>query len=190
MSVASSMALAATDLVYIVGGAMLITVGGVNMNIGKKNEPRDLGIVFLSGAIMLLIGVLFDVMSCTSPTNLPAILSSAATAVFDAILWAIGIALTVGKSNLFAMNHLLLYSGIYFLYVTVMAGLGNQILLSLALLFLALQVLTAAIAGYKLNARLQWISGLLAMIDGVLFLILGIVVSLGIPQPLGIVPPS
>lgn len=38
MSGISGMALAATDLVYIVGGAMLITVGGVNMNIGKKNE--------------------------------------------------------------------------------------------------------------------------------------------------------
>ncbi|WP_243671467.1 hypothetical protein [Vulcanisaeta sp. JCM 16161] len=39
MNAISSMALATTDLVYIVGGAMLITVGGVNMNIGKKNEP-------------------------------------------------------------------------------------------------------------------------------------------------------
>ena len=182
MSTASVMALAATDLVYVVGGAMLITVGGVNMNLGKKNEPRDLGIVFMSGGIMLLIGTLFDVMAGNP-------LSAAATAVFDAILWMIGIAATIGKSNLFAMNHVLLYSGIYFLFVMVLAGLTGQILLSLALLFLAFQVLTAAIAGYKESARWHWISGLLALIDGVLFLILGAVVSLGVPPPLGITPP-
>lgn len=79
MSGISEMALAATDLVYIVGGAMLITVGGVNMNIGKKNEPRDLGIVFISGGIMLLIGTLFDVLAGNA-------LAAAATAVFDALL--------------------------------------------------------------------------------------------------------
>ncbi len=182
MSGISGMALAATDLVYIVGGAMLITVGGVNMNIGKKNEPRDLGIVFISGGIMLLIGTLFDVLAGDA-------LAAAATAVFDALLWMIGIAATIGKSNLFAMNHVLLYSGIYFLFVTALAGLTGQILLALALLFLSLQVLTAAIAGYRASARLHWTSGLLAIIDGALFLILGAVVSLGIPPPLGVIPP-
>jgi hypothetical protein len=182
MSEISSIALAATDIVYVVGGAMLITVGGVNMNIGGKNEPRDLGIVFISGAIMLLIGVLFNVLAGSA-------LAAAATSVFDAILWMIGIAATIGKSNLFAMNHALLYSGIYFLFVTALAGLTGQILLALALLLLAIQVITASLAGYRASARLQWTSGLLAMIDGALFLILGIVVSLEIPPPLGIIPP-
>ncbi|MFB6471051.1 MAG: hypothetical protein TU36_007475 [Vulcanisaeta sp. AZ3] len=178
----SIIALAATDIVYVVGGAMLITVGGVNMNIGKKNEPRDLGIVFISGAIMLLIGVLFNAMA-------GAALNAAATSVFDAILWMIGIAATIGRSNLFAMNHVLLYSGIYFLIVTVLAGLTGQILLAFALVFLALQVITAALAGYRMSARLHWTSGLLAIIDGALFLVLSVVVALGIPPPLGIIPP-
>ncbi|WP_256359263.1 hypothetical protein [Vulcanisaeta sp. JCM 14467] len=40
-----------------------------------------------------------------------------------------------------------------------------------------------------MSARLHWTSGLLAIIDGVLFLILGAVVSLGVPPPLGIIPP-
>ncbi|WP_252901672.1 hypothetical protein [Vulcanisaeta sp. JCM 14467] len=75
-----------------------------------------MGIVFISGGIMLLIGTLFDVLAGDA-------LAAAATAVFDALLWMIGIAATIGKSNLFAMNHVLLYSGIYFLFVTALAGL-------------------------------------------------------------------
>ncbi|WP_069807252.1 hypothetical protein [Vulcanisaeta thermophila] len=181
MSLPASVGLASADLVYAVGGAMLITVGAVNMGLGK-NELKDFGIVFMSGAIFLLVGTILDALA-GSP------LAAAATAVFDLLLWMIGIAATIGGTNLYAMNHGLLYAGIFFIYVTALAALTKQLLLALALAFLAIQVLTAAAAGYRNSPRLRWISGLLALIDGALFLILASIVALALPPPLGIIPP-
>lgn len=91
-----SVAQTALNTLFWEAAVMLLVIGFVNVGVGK-NEPRDFGIVLLSGALMETIAMAFIIMEGD-------VFGATVAAAFVLLLWMLGIGLIIGK-NLMAMNH-------------------------------------------------------------------------------------
>jgi hypothetical protein len=164
----------ALNTLFWEAGVMLLVIGSVNLGIGK-NEPRDFGIVLLSGAIMETIAMVFVI----SAGN---IMGATIAAAFVLLLWMLGIGLIIGK-NLTAMNHALWFTGIFFTLITIETAKLGLITLSIALGLLSPITILLAATHYAGKPMLAKVAGALSFIDGWIFFVMAYAGAVGLVLP-------
>ncbi len=140
---------------------MLLVIGFVEMGIGK-NEPRDFGIVLLSGAIMETIAMAFVISAGD-------IFGATVAAAFILLLWFLGIALILGGTNRMAINHTVWFTGVVFLGFTMFTLQHGLMTLSVAFGLLAPMCWLLSAANYTGIRILGKIAGALSFIDAWIF---------------------
>jgi len=156
---------------------MTLVIGLVNMGVGRdKVNLRDYGVIILSGAIMETLATGFVIADKD-------IFAATVAAAFVLLLWILGVALTIGGTNLYLANHALWFTGVLFALFTVFAAWKHLVFLSTALGLLVPLTFCAAIHGYKGSAACAKIAGVCSFIDGFVFLIMAFAGAVGIALP-------
>ncbi|GAB6944395.1 hypothetical protein [Vulcanisaeta sp. JCM 14467] len=169
-----SVAQTALNTLFWEAAVMLLVIGFVNVGVGK-NEPRDFGIVLLSGALMETIAMAFIIMEGD-------VFGATVAAAFVLLLWMLGIGLIIGK-NLMAMNHALWFTGIFFALITAELIAMHAIMLSIAIGLLPIITILLSIAHYMNKPMIGRIAGMVSIIDGFLFFVLAYAGAVGIVLP-------
>ncbi|MFP3044528.1 MAG: hypothetical protein RXR03_02870 [Thermocladium sp.] len=169
-----SIAETALNTLFWEAGVMLLVIGSVNLGIGK-NEPRDFGIVILSGAIMETLAMAFVISAGDT-------MGATIAAAFVLLLWMLGIGLIIGK-NLTAMNHALWFTGIFFALITIETAKLGLVTLSIALGLLPLVTILLAAAHYAEKPMLAKAAGAISFIDGWIFFIMAYAGAVGLALP-------
>ena len=145
---------------------MLFVIGIVEMGIGN-NEPKDFGIVLLSGALMETVAMCFVIASGE-------MFGATVAAAFVLLLWFLGIALTLGGTNRMAINHSVWFTGVLFLAFTIFVAQHGMVWLTVALGLLVPITWLLSLANYTGKHALGKIAGFLSFIDGWIFFILAL----------------
>ncbi|MGC9179603.1 MAG: hypothetical protein ACP5GZ_05255 [Vulcanisaeta sp.] len=169
-----SVAQTALNTLFWEAAVMLLVIGFVNMGVGK-NEPRDFGIVLLSGALMETIAMAFVIMEGD-------VFGATVAAAFVLLLWMLGIGLIVGK-NLMAMNHALWFTGIFFALIAAELIMLRAVMLSFAIGLLPIITILLAAAHYMNKPVIGKVAGVISIIDGFAFFILAFAGAVGIVLP-------
>ncbi|MGC8543489.1 MAG: hypothetical protein ACP5NQ_06075 [Vulcanisaeta sp.] len=164
----------ALNTLFWEAAVMLLVIGFVNLGIGK-NEPRDFGIVLLSGALMETIAMAFVIVQGN-------IFGATVAAAFVLLLWMLGIGLLIGK-NLMAMNHALWFTGLFFALITAELIRLGVVMLSFAIGLLPIITILLAIAHYLNKTALNRAAGIVSVIDGFAFFVLAFAGAAGIVLP-------
>ncbi len=141
---------------------MLLVIGFVEMGIGK-NEPKDFGVVLLSGAIMETIAMAFVIAGGD-------IFGATVAAAFILLLWFLGFALILGGTNRIAINHAVWFTGVLFLGFTAFTAKLGLVTLTIGLGLLVPICWLLSAANYTGQHSLGKLAGLLSFIDGWVFL--------------------
>ena len=157
---------------------MTLVIGLVNMGVGRdKVNLKDYGVIILSGAIMETMATGFVIADKN-------IFAATVAAAFVLLLWILGVALTLGGTNLYLANHALWLTGILFALFTAFAAWKlHLVFLSLALGLLVPLTWCAAVHGYTGNEACAKIAGVCSFIDGFVFLIMAFAGAVGIALP-------
>jgi hypothetical protein len=157
---------------------MTLVIGLVNMGVGRdKINLRDYGIIILSGAIMETIAMAFVITDKN-------IFASTVAAAFVLLLWILGIALTVGGTNLYLANHALWFTGILFALFSTFTGVKlHLVFLTTALGLLVPLTICGAVHGYTGSEACAKIAGVCSFIDGFVFLTMAFAGAVGIALP-------
>jgi len=154
---------------------MLLVIGFVEMGLGK-NEPKDFGIVLLSGAIMETIAMSFVIAVVD-------IFGATVAAAFILLLWFLGFALILGGTNRIAINHAVWFTGVLFLGFSVFTYKLGLVTLTAGLGLLVPITWLLAIANYTEIHILGKIAGALSFIDGWIFLAMAYANATGLQLP-------
>ncbi|WP_243665614.1 hypothetical protein [Vulcanisaeta sp. JCM 16159] len=169
-----SIAQTALNTLFWEAAVMLLVIGFVNMGVGK-NEPRDFGIVLLSGALMETIAMAFVIVEGD-------IFGATVAAAFVLLLWMLGIGLIMGK-NLMAMNHALWFTGLFFALITVELIRMGTVMLSFAIGLLPIITILLSIVHYLNKPSIGKVAGVISIIDGFAFFVLAFAGAAGIVLP-------
>jgi hypothetical protein len=96
---------------------MTLVIDFVELNRLKgKNDPRDFGWVLLSGALLETIALVGFIIADGNAFG--AIMAAA----FTLLLWALGLPLAIGGGNRMAVNNVVWFTGLLFLFLTIFAA--------------------------------------------------------------------
>jgi hypothetical protein len=157
---------------------MTLVIGLVNMGIGReKVDLRDYGIIILSGALMETIAMAFVIVD-------KSIFAATVAAAFVLLLWILGIALTVGGTNLYVINHTLWFTGILFALFSAFTAIKlHSVFLTTALGLLVPVTVCGALHGYTGSNACAKAAGICSFIDGFVFLTMAFAGAVGIALP-------
>ncbi|MGC8567305.1 MAG: hypothetical protein ACP5M8_06605 [Caldisphaera sp.] len=172
-----ALASTAMNTLFWEAGVMTLVIGFVNMGIGgTKNNPKDFGIVILSGAIMETLALAFVIQDA-------AVFDATVAAAFVLLLWMISIALILGGTNMYIIQHALWFTGIIFAMFATYTAIHGLIFISVILYFLVPVTVFLSLHGYTGKATYAKIAGIFSALDGFLFLILAFAGSIGYVLP-------
>ena len=157
---------------------MTLVIGLVNLGVGKeKVNLKDYGVIILSGAIMETLATGFVILDKN-------VFAATVAAAFVLLLWILGIALTLGGTNLYLANHALWFTGIFFALISGFTAIKLHLaFLTTALGLLVPLTVCAAIHGYTGNEACGKIAGICSFIDGFVFLTMAFAGAVGIVLP-------
>lgn len=167
----------AMNTLFWEAGVMTLVIGFVNIGIGgNKINPKDFGIVILSGALMENIELGFVIADRS-------VFQATVAAAFVLLLWMIGIALVLGGTNLYVIQHALWFTGILFAGFAAYTATLHAIFITIILALLVPVTVFLSLHGYTGKAVFAKIAGYCSAIDGFLFLILAFTGAIGVVLP-------
>ncbi|AFZ70583.1 hypothetical protein Calag_0842 [Caldisphaera lagunensis DSM 15908] len=167
----------AMNTLFWEAGVMTLIIGFVNIGIGgNKINPKDFGIVILSGALMETLALSFVIED-------RAVFDATVAAAFVLLLWMISIALILGGTNLYVIQHALWFTGILFFGFATYTAYLHLIFITIILYLLVPVTVFLSLHGYTGKAVYAKIAGYCSAIDGFLFLVLAFTGAIGVVLP-------
>lgn len=154
---------------------MLICIGCVDLGLGK-NEPRDLGIVLLAGAFLESISLGLVILSGGT-------LEATIAGAFILVLWYLGGAFALGKTNRTVMIHGNMLTGLLFLLLTIFVGKQAEVILAIGLGLLVPVLWAGGIAHYAEKPGIAKIAGVCSFVDAFVFLAMAFTGAIGVALP-------
>lgn len=154
---------------------MTVCIGCVDLGWGK-NDPRDLGIVLLAGALLETIALCFVLANGNA-------LDATIAAAFILALWYLGFAMTLGKTNRLVMVHANMLTGLLFFLFTVWAAINAHVFLAIALGLLVPVLWGGSLAHYTGNPKGAKIAGIAAFVDSFVFTFMAFCGAIGVNLP-------
>ena len=167
----------AMNTLFWEAGVMTLVIGLVNIGIGgQKINTKDFGIVILSGAIMETLALGFVIQDAQ-------VFDATVAAAFVLLLWIISIALILGGTNLYVVQHALWFTGILFALFTAYTAMHGLVFVSIALGLLVPVTVLLAVHGYTGKAYWAKAAGVCSAIDGFVFLSLAFTGAIQVVLP-------